>query len=239
MSLVGLKSFAIPVKILKCFGLWQTRISSWKYCIFGASMHFFFIDLLMILQLGYLGELKNLKDFSDVTNLLIMMLLVLLRSIIFIQKVGDIEELFKLVKETFDDGFVNYDETKRLQNIVKLFKFYWGSSFATIIIAAFTPFLTHELPQKLWFPYDYKSNEFLFWISAVYQTMASTIQGIEITLNVFPLIFICYIIEMMEQLCKRLENIKKKNPKQKNVNVGQKTTTLKENEKLDTFLDCI
>jgi hypothetical protein len=90
-----------------------------------------------------------------------------------------------------------------------IFKVLSVAAITTGVFALGIPFVSHELPYKMWFPYDYKKNQLHFWLSVAYQGFDTIcFSVVDITHDVLIAMFMCYIIGMLEELCGRLENMK-------------------------------
>lgn len=78
------------------------------------------------------------------------------------------------------------------------------------IFSVITPFTQHILPYPMWFPFDYEKNEPLFWLSVLYESITVFPNCcIAIAIDLIPIMFMTYILAMMEQLCDRLEGLKR------------------------------
>lgn len=66
--------------------------------------------------------------------------------------------------------------------------------------------MTHKLPLKMWFPYDYDHNDSQFWLSAGYQLLIGLIYTpVVIIVDMLPVFFICFTIGLIEELFERFE----------------------------------
>lgn len=199
--------FRVPVKILKAFGFWQTKKSSWSYMIFGIIFHLLFVELYAVLLFGYLFVFDAFDDLIDLMSLLPTCIGLCFKSAGLIYHIDDIEELFEMLQT------INFEPTETFKNHVrsldKLFKVIWGPALISCLLGCVSPFLHHKLPFRMWFPYDIANNEFGFWTSAFYQFfVSSTMCGVSIAIDMLPFFFMGYIIEMLQQLRVRLENLK-------------------------------
>lgn len=127
-------------------------------------------------------------------------------------------------------------------------KFFEGSGVFSCILALAIPIFFHELPYKIWFPYDYKNNEFLFWLSVAFQGFESTcFCVIDLVYDTIIAMFLCCILGMLEEICDKLEKIdptdelrKSKNRDSKNISNSKiKIEIEKENHNLQLGKDKI
>jgi 7tm Odorant receptor len=122
---------------------------------------------------------------------------------------NDIEELFFMISENLRSEPKLDLVEKRIKRIDKIFKAFWTSALFTTSTIVLVPFYSGELPYKMWFPYDYRQSKILFWLSAAYQELDTfCFSGADIALEILPVIFMSYVLGMLDQLCDRLEQIK-------------------------------
>lgn len=228
--------FKIPLKMLKIFGFWQTKSSSWKYKIFGIMSHLLTIDLYTSLQFGYLFIFETADDFMNVMSLFPTCIALCFKSLNFIWKVDEVEELFDMLRVILKENEINEDFKNHLIRVDKIFKYFWASAVITSALGITVIFFQHELPYRMWFPYDIDTNEFGFWLSAVYQIIIScSVCGVVAVFDTMPIFFMSYILGMLDQLCTRLEDLKKR--KILNTDGSVNEDQVKDNEK--EFIKCI
>lgn len=205
--------FKIPLKILKIFGLWQTKKASWAYFVYGIIMHLFFLEVFTILQFGYLFSFRTFADFANLMSMLPTYFALCVKSINWFYNLSQIEALFDLLIENLNAGVMTEKMKNHLIRVDKIFKIFWGSAAASCVLGAFVPFVAHQFPYRMWFPYDYESNPTLFYLAAIYQIVDTLCySGVDIVFDTFPVMFMAYILGMLEQLTERLENLKKHKP---------------------------
>lgn len=205
--------FKIPLKILKIFGLWQTKKSSYGYFVYGIIMHLFFLEVFTILQFGYLFSFKTFADFANLMSMLPTYFALCVKSINWFYNLSQIEALFDLITENLNAGVITEKMKNHVIRVDKIFKIFWGSAAASCVLGAFVPFVAHEFPYRMWFPYDYESNSTLFYLAAIYQIVDTLCySGVDIVFDTFPVMFMSYILGMLEQLGERLESLKKCKP---------------------------
>lgn len=171
MNSENLFPFGLPIKILKIAGIWQRKSSSWTYFCYGIIMHFNFIELFTLLQFVYLFTFETFVDFAFLMTVLPTYLALVVKSIILMFNVEEIYELLSMIQDFIVNE--NLEETlkKYLKRIEKVFKVFWGSAVVTTTLALGIPVFLHQLSYKMWFPYDYTKNQFLFWLSVSYRAL--------------------------------------------------------------------
>lgn len=202
--------FRIPLKILKIFGLWQTEKSSWIYFMYGIVMHLFFLELFTILQFGYLFSVETFADFANLMSMLPTYFALCVKSINWFYNLSQIEALFDLITENLNSGTVTEKMKNHVKRVDKIFKIFWGSAASSCVLGAFVPFVAHQFPYRMWFPYNYEDNAFMFYLAAIYQIVDTLCySGVDIVFDTFPVMFMSYILAMLQQLGDRLEDLKK------------------------------
>lgn len=203
-------TFKIPLKNLRTFGLWQTKKSSWSYFIYGIFMHIIFIDLFTALQFAYLFSFETFEDFANLMSMLPTYTALCLKSINWFYNLNAIEALFDRIQDNLDCGFITEKLLSHGKRTSKIFKVFWASAAASCILGAFVPVISHTLPYRMWFPYEYDNNLPMFWLGAIYQIVNTLCySGVDIVLDTFPVFFMGFILGMVEQLSDRLEALKK------------------------------
>lgn len=77
----------------------------------------------------------------------------------------------------------------------KVFKVFRLSVILTCVVACFPPFISHQLPYKLWFPFDSEKSEVGFWAAAdIMIFIAPYITSIDLALDILPVIYISFAI---------------------------------------------
>lgn len=228
--------FRVPLKILKVFGIWQTKESSWTYLIYGIVMHLIFVDIYTLLQFGYLFTFETFEDFAVLMSVLPTYIAMLLKSLNFIMHIEEVKVLFDSVEAVLEKDPMTDKFKKRVENVDKVFRFFWASAVTTTVLGSLIPIVTRKLAYRMWFPYDYKNNALLFWLSAGLQSFESiTYCGLDMVLNMFPAFFMAYIISMLEHLCDRLDGLKKRKTLNADGSINQEER--KNNSK--EFLNCV
>lgn len=216
-----LSVFEIPIKYLKLCGVWVEKNSSRKFSVYAFFANF--INLFCIK--GYLifgtlyylitNESSDIEDFAQSMNMLPTFIGDVLKISNLLHKTSKIEELMKSLKEIIE--YENWIEENggarlkaRIRQIDSIFKAFMITSLTGVFFFCMIPFTTHELPLKLWFPYDHKSNEFLFWFSTSLMLLPAIFSGpITIISDTLPMFFLNFITGMLEELSERLSHISK------------------------------
>jgi len=90
---------------------------------------------------------------------------------------------------------------RRLTGIVKLFKIYLGVMWVSCLFLGLTPFITHKLPIKMWFPYDAHRFAVVFYLTAVYQIFCSLLAGgVGVTINIIVVMLMNCLALLLDDL---------------------------------------
>lgn len=236
MNQESLSTFKLMRRYLTLVGFWQTKQSSWLYFIYGIIMHLIFCDIFTLLMIIYLFNFETFEDFASVMSFLPTFLALFAKSINLMMSINEIELLFELVNDG-TAGFKTQIIDKRIKTLRKIYICFVSSGFATCVASVFVPFIDHALPYRMWFPYDYKNVEVLFWLSASYQIVITCIiSGVDITMDTLPIFFMSTIYGMLEQLQEKMENLKQ--PKNLLID-GPSITRINREENSKELLKCI
>ncbi|CRL02774.1 CLUMA_CG016009, isoform A [Clunio marinus] len=130
--------------------------------------------------------------------------------------------LLKKIKKSYDElkdllQSTNYEESvdrktlkKEIAFCYKVYLAFWSSALVTCASGAFVPFLSSKLPYKVWFPFDVnkETNEIGFWIASLYLIFHSFIVStLDITLDIFPVVFMAFSIGLLNEFSQRLSKI--------------------------------
>jgi hypothetical protein len=208
------KPFKLCLKILKTLGIWHDGTQTWTYFLVGHLMHFvafgvFFVGLLV----SVCNEKENLVTVVDVIMLLASYSSLVVKTASFYWKINKIKKnldvLDAMLKFSAEDQSTSREILKRRVDFgFKVFKAFLISAFMTCTFAAFVPIFTHELPYKLWFPFDTENSFIGFWIASVFLIVYSFVAGfIDMSLDMLPVIFITFAIGSVEELTDRISRI--------------------------------
>lgn len=120
-----------------------------------------------------------------------------------------IYELFASIEETYGKGLASRKSFRHVKQVYKIFIAFWSSAVMSCLVGGIAPFKSRDLPYRMWLPEKGIDNDLVFWLSAMYQTINTTcLSGVDIVLDVLPVFFMSYVLEMLEELCEQLERIK-------------------------------
>lgn len=193
---------------LKPYGLWISWKSKFVFKVVGCSVRFLLIDLFLFLLLMYLPYITDILDFAISTSKLSTYIAFSAKAINVNCHVRDIKNLNQLITkelENFNQDAKFKNRIARVEKILNLFTFAAVTSSSAMGI---TPLFTHTLANRMWFPFDTK-NPINFWIAASYQFFAMVVGcRVDVMLEMIPVLYMIYVIAMLEQLCEKLENLK-------------------------------
>jgi 7tm Odorant receptor len=172
-------------------------------------MHLFVVDLFMILQFMYLFTFESLEDFANLMTMLPTYIMCIVKTVNLFYKMKKIYELFALIEQTYTTGLASKISFRHVEHIYKVFIAFWLSAVMSCVVGGIGSFKSRELPYRMWLPNNGLENELVFWCSAIYATVNTTcLSGVDIVLDVLPVFFMSYVLEMLEEVCEQLEEIK-------------------------------
>lgn len=210
-----LKPFKFCFLLLKALGLWQDGNQTWIYFVFGYFFHFVMIELYIVGLLLYIPNLENLDDWVDLLRMLFVYLGLAMKCFNFFLKIGNIKNCYKNLECLLENIKFQWFNTrqhikKRANQCFRIYIIFWACDiFCCIGVLAVVVF-SHKMPNKLWFPFDTKTSEVGFWIGSLYLVVNAIIGGTTgVSFVMFPLIFICFAVGLIEELAERLREVKK------------------------------
>jgi hypothetical protein len=238
-----METFEKPIKVFKLFMLWPEGTPSKLRLVTILALRVIFVEIYLILAVIFLMKVESIEEFSKSIGVTPMYIVSVFKSINFLVNREKIHQLYQDLKSLVEDSsWIQKQKglklTQRITQITRIFKIFLSFSMYGVTMSAFVAFVEHELPLKMWFPYDYKSNEALFWLSAIYQiTGGYFMTPITVLIEVFPIFIISYLTGIVEDLCERLEKI---GDKKKRVKFEIKTVETLENlENYNELVNCV
>jgi hypothetical protein len=192
---------------------------------------------------------KSVEEFSISIGMTPMFVVLMFKSTNFLANKARIQKLCKsltsLIKEESWVEKQNGEKLKQRTNqigiVVKILLTFsvYGASMCSLVA-----FFDHELPLKMWFPYDSQSNEFLFWLTVFYQVSGGIFMTpIAIFLDVAPVVFMSYLAGIMEELCERIGRICEfKRSRRSSESIAMKLETIKRLQNMENyeeFVKCV
>ncbi|CAG9809467.1 unnamed protein product [Chironomus riparius] len=210
--------FNFPMTFLKTAGIWQDRNVTLIYKLYGLVMHLFFLDqsiVLLTILLGHLVIDQDMIEFTEVFSKSLSIYLTTIKSFIFIINIEKIKSLMQKLSKLLK--FSNYGNKERPliihyeTKISKLTRYNYNFHFVICTLSVIMAILSSDrrLPFKTWAYVDYKNSDgaYMFMNCGVYLISLYT-TGINSMLDFYPLIFMCYIIGMLEELGSYLKVVK-------------------------------
>jgi hypothetical protein len=212
MHFNSLMPFELLMKLLKYHGWWITKESSKNYKIYCFILHFFTVDLAAILQALYLLVVDDMNDLMLLTSFLPTSIGIQLASYSLLYHMDNILELFSMIEKCIEMYGMSDRFKENLLMMDKLCKAFWFLGILTIVSFTLYGIAMHDLPTRLLTPFD-PNTTVGFSILFTYLIMATYVCAqISISLDLLPVIFMCYIEQMLLQLCERLNNLKYQKP---------------------------
>lgn len=231
-----LKVFEPQIKYLKISGINIDSSSANDHKVISfllAFTHTFLLDFYMIVAIiAYLLNVQSLESFSEAIGILPTLIGAFFKTLNFIYFQKQIKMFIKSLQSLIEfESWIEEGKGEKLRSRIsqmnKLFKIFMTMAVIGCFFACLVPFSTHEVPHKMWFPYNYKSSELSFWLSVSYQLIGSSIfTPVVIIIDTFPAFLLSYITGMIEELAERLQSITTKRGENKSMRDGANLTEL-------------
>jgi hypothetical protein len=171
------------------------------------------VDIFVVFEGIFLLKVDSFKEFSSSVGVTPLLLVFIFRSTNFLINREKIKSLYECLDELIGECS-NIDKKKgsklkqtnrQIDRIFKIFMTFATVSVSmTVVIVSFA----HELPVRMWFPFDYTSSEVLFWSLALYQiTEGFIMTPIGVAIETFPTFFLGYLTGIIIDLGQRFEEI--------------------------------
>ena len=209
-------TLSLPKFLLKLFGVWQEKTSSWSYRIYGTIMHLalmeiiVFLDTLQAIDIFVNGSIIEL---SHKIAMLFTFYAMTFKSYWFIANFEEIKKMTADLQELLEfSSFGKAEKKKRLNTKIcrfeKISYFYYSFSFVFALISLLEPLLHHGercLPYDvLW---DYKDNLGLYSASYIYEILIC-FNGISIncSLDIFLICFMDFVSVALQELSEEINS---------------------------------
>lgn len=204
--------FKLCFWILKTVGMWQDGNQSWRYFFLGFLAHLCFLALYLM---GFIYTIKaeTLVEFIDGVGLSTLYLGILCKSCNFFFNLKLIKKSLRTLENLLvlssDLRFPIRSHVKvQVSLAFKTFKVFWLFACTTCFSAIFVPIFAHELPYKVWFPFETDNTTIVFWLASFYLVFNSfVLSAVDVALIILPVIFMSFATGLINELAERLSEI--------------------------------
>jgi hypothetical protein len=245
----SMESLEKLVKIFKKINLWPGGNFSKLRLLLIVFLRVFFLELSLVLLLIFLLRVESIESFSESVFATPTMLVLMFQSTNFAANKEKIQSLYESLKDLMEeDSWIEKQSNgklkQRIKQVDRIFKISMTFRVLSIVIGIFPVIFAQKLPLNMWFPFDYKSNKFVFCLTAAYQAIGGSFVAPAIVFfDCFPLFLMSYITGILEELAVKLRTIsevKKTVKYQENVPISLKTVeSLEQLEKLEELVKCV
>jgi hypothetical protein len=221
------KPFKLIFSVFKVTGMWQDGNQSWIYFILGYFAHLLFFELCLLGELLYVFNAEGLEDYVEGIGMTFTYISAVFKCLNFFYKLKlikkSVETLTALLEFSADERWKSRDHVKaQVAFGLKVYKAFWISAYISCIFSSLVPFLSHQLPYKVWFPFDTENSELGFWIASFSLICNSfTVSVVDISLDTLPVIFLTFAIGLTNELSARLSMVGSSDNKVKGPNARQ------------------
>jgi 7tm Odorant receptor len=249
MNVELFKPFKLIFSVFKVTGMWQDGNQSWTYFILGYFAHFLFFELCLLGELLYVFNTENLEDLVEGIGMTFTYISAIFRCWNFFYKLklikNSVDTLTALLEFSADERWKFRDHVKsQVAFGLKVYKAFWVSAYITCIFSSLVPFISHQLPYKVWFPFDTENSEIGFWIASTFLICnAFTVSVVDISLDTLPVIFLTFSIGLTNELSERLSEIGRSDNKVRGSNdqqdLNSKSVSIENVEMTKELIKCI
>jgi hypothetical protein len=199
--------------------------------------------MFMIFGIISLIKVNNVEEFSESIGVIPIDIVFIFKSTNFLINNVKIRKVYDDLKSLAEDeSWIEKQKghklKQRIAQITKVFRIFLSFSLFGVTVSALVAVGNHELVLKMWFPYDYKSNEAFFWLSVFYQiTGGFVITPVSILVEFFPVFLICYLTGIIGELRERFAKIGMKRQRMKKA--IRTIETLEEMENYEELVKCV
>lgn len=211
-----LEVFKVPFEILKLFGLWQNKDSSFSYRLYGFIMYLAFVFLYMFFMLLYVPYIDDLQSLTDCMSTLLTNVALNVKTINFLYNLSSIASLKdsvgKLIEASDCETIKNHDQVQKyVKQAWSIFKAFTWSAVVACSLGGLAPLFNikeHKLAYKMHFPMlDPENSDFTFVLLCIYQLTPIFSCCVTTSLDMLPVFFMCFAAGMFKELSIRLEKI--------------------------------
>lgn len=205
--------FAKPIKALTFFGFWPDKNTSKLHLVMVVVVRLIFVEMYLMLAVIFLSSVESVEDFTKSIGVTPIYLVSVVKSVNFVCNRNKILKLYESLKALVEsDSWIEKQKAghlkRRKKQFYRVFKLFMVASMYGVLMSSIVIFTEHELPIKMWFPYDYKESESFFYMSAAYQMVGGFFMTpISIIVETFPVFFISFLTGIVEELQVKLENV--------------------------------
>ena len=203
-------TLSLPKFLLKLFGVWQEKTSSWSYRIYGTIMHLalleliLFLDTLQAIDIFVNGSIIELsRKFATLSTFFSMTL----KTYWFIANFEEIKKMTADLQELLEfSSFGKAGKKERLNTKICRFKkisyFYYSFSFVFALISLLEPLLHHgERCLPIDSLLDYKNNHGLYSALYFYEFLISLYAiSINCSLDIILICFMEFVSVTLQEL---------------------------------------
>lgn len=239
-----LEVFKVPFKILKLFGLWQNKDSSFSYRLYGFIMYLAFVFLFMFFMLLYVPYIDDLQSLTDCMSTLLTNVALNVKTINFLYNLSSIASLKDSVGKLIEvETIKNHDQVQKyVKQAWSIFKAFTWSAVVACSLGGLAPLFNikeHKLAYKMHFPMlDPENSDATFILLCIYQLTPAFSCCVNTTLDMLPVFFMCFAAGMIKELSIRLEKIGDKKTV-KEIKANPQLLNANKNDDLKELLKCI
>jgi hypothetical protein len=213
-----LKFFKIPKLLVKKIGFWHDDTSK-KHKMFAFLVHLFLIEyntLSFGMKSFKMWQHGAIREFSDAFQIFMLTVSLSLRSIWFVMKLEKIKKVFIVFEELLKFSAIRKIDNRakleaHMKRTVKILITFIVVCFGSNLVAALMAlinFRDRTLPYETWCYWDYKHNDWLYWLLTFQLYFASSYaSAINCGVDGIPMVFMSFTAGIIDELAEEINSI--------------------------------
>jgi hypothetical protein len=204
-----LASFVLPFTVFKYSGMTLNKKSSWSYIVCGIFAHIFLLDIPIVLQLIHLSQAKDIIEVTEVVSIVATFISTCFETTVLYYNIDKIKAVIEEIRCCIVEFGVGEKFNEQVMIMTWILKRAIFFIFFSLLLAMCSCIKFGKPFYFMWTPFDMQ-DPLIFCIIFIYQFLSCWIASpINVSLQFLPAHFMVYIYRLAEQLCERLEKIKK------------------------------
>lgn len=214
----------------KVLGLWAPEKFSPAYFIYSILLYLIFTVIYVFCMFINFFFLTDVEETTHSLYMTLTCIALLVKTINFHWFNRDMQNNLKTVNN-FE--LQNVDEINLVTNRLRSYKNVWLAYYLMINITGLAAYISaiytvpRQLPFRAWYPFDWRHDEFKYWITYTYQVVGMIVQAnLNISVEIFPGYLIYMARLKMDILSMRLKR-KGKSLKEQQKSIGHLVDSIK------------
>lgn len=209
---MDLKVFDIPLKVLDFTGAWISWESPRWDKIYSFILQISFVYGFTILMTNF-GSITELNERYEQVSYFCTYLAFSLKSLNLLLQRGQIEKLLDDIKQCLENFEWNDSHRRQIDRAHLILKVFYVVTLLCVFYAGISAFFSDRLWYQMWIPFSLEEPEY-YYLLAFYHFIGSIYAASgHVMLDMLLVLFLGYILSLLDHLSACLTNIDEKNDK--------------------------